>query len=662
MAERAADHVLIKIGESEEFAPYLDYVDEIAASPSIERPELVVDTAQWADEELAKRTHSSRMSSRVAWIMLPIEVLALAGCIIAIIVDAQTLPHTTPLRDPTFFLWFIPIMGIFLTVGLTFSTAAAGFGERKVLRELGDKIEGEAIERLEPELTSRFALAARETLWARGLLQFPRDAPRLVELDATKVVTSRSIGRVRRFIEGHETSALGIAGPRGVGKSTLISAISRFVREDGGLAVVHPAPVEYTATDFLRSIAYALLDEVDHGQWRRLARVRARRRWLLLMMVFLAVGTLALLSALMPSVATAVGGFLLASWPFLSAGVILGAGIFFAIRAIWLPLKSNRTRDLSAPLRRLVEDLEYEASRTDAVGARGVAEVTLSRSRSRRPLTHADLVKELRRALRALGGSGGASRVMLAVDELDKLPGRKAAIRAVNVLKDLLHVPGVHVLVTVSDEARASFGLFGAQRDAFDSTFDAIFEVERLSFEDARDLIDSRAVGFPLPLLVVSHVASAGLPRDLIRLCRDLIDRVGDTQPMPPWVELARAAAIDDAQGNLSALGRLAVDVDELPDAVADLARLAAFPGELISALELPPSRTPTLDRIYARTFIRLAVSEWVVGLSPDEVPDIQTVEMLRDAMLLAERGPAGMAAVRMCRTALGMAPEPAQD
>src|ERR1700691_346419 len=76
-----------------------------------------------------------------------------------------------------------------------------------------------------------------------GIATFPIKSPTLVELTTAKIVPSGTQQSVVEFIRNHQSSAIGIAGPRGSGKSTLMQAI-----RDSGFAshtVLIPAPDRY---------------------------------------------------------------------------------------------------------------------------------------------------------------------------------------------------------------------------------------------------------------------------------------------------------------------------------------------------------------------------------------------------------------------------------
>jgi hypothetical protein len=142
-----------------------------------------------------------------------------------------------------------------------------------------------------------------------------------------------------------------------------------------------------------------------------------------------------------------------------------------------------------------------------------------------RPERIAELISFIRRHLtlsrQSTDASQGSRRIAIAVDELDKLSNPDEILETINSLKDLFRIPQVHFLVSVSSDAMVRFALRGiASRDAFDSSFDAVIELRRLTATESHDILSARAIGFPRSLSAISHAWSGGLPRDLIRVAR----------------------------------------------------------------------------------------------------------------------------------------------
>lgn len=112
---------------------------------------------------------------------------------------------------------------------------------------------------------------------------------------------------------------------------------------------------------------------------------------------------------------------------------------------------------------------------------------------------------------------------IVGIDELDKLESNEKAQHFINEIKSLFGQEYCFYLVSVSDHAMSNFERRGiAFRDVFDSAFDTIMYVDYLEFQGAKDLLDQRVLGLPVPFLCLLHCISGGLPRDLIRACRNL--------------------------------------------------------------------------------------------------------------------------------------------
>jgi hypothetical protein len=115
--------------------------------------------------------------------------------------------------------------------------------------------------------------------------------------------------------------------------------------------------------------------------------------------------------------------------------------------------------------------------------------------------------------------------VIIGIDEMDKLASDEKAIRFINDLKSIFGVHNVFYLISVSESAMSSFERRGLPfRDAFDSAFDSIVYVDYLDFNDARKLIARRIIGMPLQFVALCYTIAGGLPRDILRTCRLLMD------------------------------------------------------------------------------------------------------------------------------------------
>jgi hypothetical protein len=79
-------------------------------------------------------------------------------------------------------------------------------------------------------------------------------------------------------------------------------------------------------------------------------------------------------------------------------------------------------------------------------------------------------------------------------------------------------------MVSVSDDALMAFERRGIPlRDAFDSSFDEIVRMGRLTYAESRRLLYRRIIGLSEPYIGLCHVLSGGIPRDLIRAARQVV-------------------------------------------------------------------------------------------------------------------------------------------
>ena len=169
--------------------------------------------------------------------------------------------------------------------------------------------------------------------------------------------------------------------------------------------------------------------------------------------------------------------------------------------------------------------------------------VTL-KSRTHSP---ADLASGLRTLLRTFADDSKPHRVLVAIDELDKISSTDDLIETINGLKDLFHIQGVHFIVTVSTDALRCFEQRGlVARDAFDSSFDTIIGVDSLTFEESLKILAARAQGFPPILGLFCHAWSGGLPRDLLRVARRCVEIQRHSQSNLQLTALIRAVISED--------------------------------------------------------------------------------------------------------------------
>ncbi|WP_037559387.1 P-loop NTPase fold protein [Spirillospora albida] len=376
------------------------------------------------------------------------------------------------------------------------------------------------------------ALEGPEVRWS-GVLE-TTEAPALVELNIKDTVSSVGYRRLRAFIQGHEASTIGICGPRGAGKTTLMRRLLRDDSLDITGAIVS-TPVHYSPEEFTRIVHGELArggrpsdDEPGTGRRltdraRDLAAAAGRRA------IILAGAALLMVLWLYEKDRPGVKPFQLTLWQFIVVIVVL-VGVGHA----WSRLQ-NRARPSPPPqtvaelCRRQWEELRWSvATEASAVTSLKVAgsgtEGTDRLTRTQRTLSRAESVQALRDFIESLVRLGGKP-VVVCIDELDKMARPEDAVDAINGIKDLFHIPGAHFVLSVSTDAMHGFAARGVPvRDVFDSAFDTIVPLGPLTFTESHTLITRRARNFSGAVALFCHAWSGGNARDLIRTARSCVE------------------------------------------------------------------------------------------------------------------------------------------
>lgn len=165
------------------------------------------------------------------------------------------------------------------------------------------------------------------------------------------------------------------------------------------------------------------------------------------------------------------------------------------------------------------------------------------------PLVVPEIVDGIKRLLPARGPA------VVAIDELDKIESVDKARDFLNEIKGILEAKDTRFLVSMSEDAIASFERRGLPfRDVFDSAFDEVVRVPYLNAEQARTLLNGRITGVPEPYLALAYCQSGGLPRDLIRATDRMISLAGSGEAGSPLAAIARDTIHRDLNGKRDAV------------------------------------------------------------------------------------------------------------
>lgn len=340
------------------------------------------------------------------------------------------------------------------------------------------------------------------------------------------------------LIANLSSASIGLSGARGAGKSTVLRHLctTELPRAVADLRMLVHAPTVYDPREFITHLFIQLCERLTGDSGPHLPPVRRVRMYLRRHMssvatvvgVALVLGTLAwaqILAALdwvphhLPGLAFVAGGLLLV------AGIF---GNWWRTRRIgrWQSPSASRSAAFAH-----LNSLRY----LQAVTHTQTGEVTVpgglkfggqaAVQRTEQKASYPQLVADLRELLELVGlerrSAGG--KVIIGIDELDKIASAEDAERFLNDLKAVFGVRGCYFLVALSEDALAAFERRSlAIRNTFDSAFDKIIHVRPLHGAESRSMLTRRGVLLPVPYLWLCHALTGGLPRDLLRIVLDV--------------------------------------------------------------------------------------------------------------------------------------------
>ncbi|MEU3426720.1 hypothetical protein [Streptomyces gardneri] len=205
------------------------------------------------------------------------------------------------------------------------------------------------------------------------------------------------------------------------------------------------------------------------------------------------------------------------------------AGLFLFKIAFWRPKRDEP--ELATQCRDHLIHLKTMQSTSAAfnVGAAGPAVIGSSHasSLSSIPSNFPRLVEDLRARLEGIAKhvhlQGG--RTIICIDELDRLGSDKQALAFLGEIKAIFGVPRVYYLISVAEDVGAAFVRRGLpHRDATDSSLDDVLHVRPGDLPQSESIMKERAQDLPKPYVFLAHALSGGMPRDLIRYGRRMLE------------------------------------------------------------------------------------------------------------------------------------------
>ncbi|MGW9068013.1 P-loop NTPase fold protein [Streptomyces yangpuensis] len=387
--------------------------------------------------------------------------------------------------------------------------------------------------------------------------------------DARYWVSTHTEVALQQKLDQMSGGAIAICGPRGAGKSTLLKKACQGVltgRSHPHFHVIVPTPANYRPEEFLLSLFQSVCRNylALYGRKSRtpfLYRSRARTarrphrlyrsalRWIQLVagvgLIGMAIQDTVrdLADDAYRSAQPAVSGWAMDSWgwavamwhdnPLLTRTALCAVGLALMWRADVKRWLSGRS------VRRLVHDchnylnllqlIQTVGTSTSLGGSGGGFTLGIGRTRgsTSRTFTYPELVWEFRSLLTRISAIERQDnwKVFIGIDELDRLGSTEQARAFLAEIKAIFDVPRVYFILSVSEDVGAAFIRRGLPtRDVIDSSLEDVMVIEPRTLPESGVLLQTRVPGFTDPFVALVHALSGGIPRDLIRYTRKLIE------------------------------------------------------------------------------------------------------------------------------------------
>ncbi|MCZ6608141.1 MAG: hypothetical protein O7A64_10800 [Alphaproteobacteria bacterium] len=278
--------------------------------------------------------------------------------------------------------------------------------------------------------------------------------------------------------------------------------------------------------------------------------------------------------------------------PLIVVGVAVGGGLVLVF-FVFLGLKIRQALqhgDILGLLKRsedIIRNLEYEVTQSRGgtlnlpLFQRLGASFSVSEKQRGRALTlpalTARYIEYIQDVQRVLGAKYGSPKLIICIDELDKITDPKQVGNVLREIKGALYEKDCFYLLSISEDAvRAFEGRLVEQRDIFESTFDEILFLERLDLATCVRIARERCKGTGygprdkvIPdiqeAMMIAAVLSTGVPRELLRNLRaveNIAGRVLDFEPSLAWHTLFRRKLRDILKNVRTAHGQEDVRAD----------------------------------------------------------------------------------------------------
>jgi hypothetical protein len=413
--------------------------------------------------------------------------------------------------------------------------------------------------------------------------------------DPSLTVSTGSAQRIASVLSQMDGGSIALSGPRGAGKSTLLRKFTGPARTDTAtgrcISVYLPAPAEYVPKDFLSELfqriceAYLVftnrpLPEAIHREHVRLSLRGAAARGFGIARFSLRISIIIglVVVALLPIIKTGVH-YISESIPsdgygwynhdkqyvyknlyevrgrWIIARLVMAAVALYslpkAVRLWRIYIRPRKEPELPKKAREYLVRLQVDKTVTWGAGlttpiVRGIG-LSLNKGISAAyvPWTLPELVGHMRRFMQDIADEFSESKhaMMVGIDEIDRIGSLEQAERFLSEIKAIFGVEKCFFLVSVAEDVGSVFAQrTTAGRSILDNSFEDIVAVEPLNIAETRELLLKRVTGFTPSFVYLVHVLSGGLPRELIRVTRRLVEVNHELILQDPYVRMENLA------------------------------------------------------------------------------------------------------------------------
>lgn len=204
---------------------------------------------------------------------------------------------------------------------------------------------------------------------------------------------------------------------------------------------------------------------------------------------------------------------------------------------------NRRYLNLYAEAEGFIEQLTFQSSRENSAGL-SYHGISLGRKQTldSRDLTLPGLTARYINFLEKVR-SVYNGKIVIAIDELDKVHDPEQVKALLVEIKGALFSTGTFYIISISEDAARSFrSRLASGRDIFESTFDDVFDIDRINVDAAVSILErleltgDEKYRLPLDCLEVAAMFGGGIPREIIRARRTLSFAIeGQVDATPAW-------------------------------------------------------------------------------------------------------------------------------